>query len=112
MMSMQHNRMLTICLFHYFRHELSNIMQSRSSEIDVKLLLFAIQRTTNFESLVAKRFSGGTLLPAGESPTSSAPDAPSSEGANPFIDSPDVNNPFAEDMVKEKAIEIKVLIAS
>ena len=33
-------------------------MSSRTSEIDVKLLLFAIQRTTTFEGFLAKRFVG------------------------------------------------------
>jgi Vps53-like, N-terminal len=32
-------------------------MARRKHEIDVKLLLFAIQRTSAFESLLAKRFS-------------------------------------------------------
>lgn len=36
-------------------------MRTRAREIEVKLLLFAIQRTTNFEGLLAKRFSGCTL---------------------------------------------------
>jgi len=36
-------------------------MSKRVSEIDVKLLLFAIQRTINFETLCAKRFTGHTL---------------------------------------------------
>lgn len=36
-------------------------MGRRTHEIDVKLLLFAIQRTTNFETLIAKRFTGVTL---------------------------------------------------
>lgn len=36
-------------------------MGRRTHEIDVKLLLFAIQRTTNFEALIAKRFTGVTL---------------------------------------------------
>ncbi|XP_036370846.1 vacuolar protein sorting-associated protein 53 homolog isoform X2 [Octopus sinensis] len=43
------------------RRELSKIMAKRATEIDVKLLLFAIQRTSNFESLIAKRFTGITL---------------------------------------------------
>ncbi|XP_015124851.1 vacuolar protein sorting-associated protein 53 homolog [Diachasma alloeum] len=43
------------------REDLSKLMQKRRLEIDVKLLLYAIQRTTNFESLLAKRFSGVTL---------------------------------------------------
>ncbi|KAI0230424.1 hypothetical protein LSAT2_019219, partial [Lamellibrachia satsuma] len=45
------------------RKELSSMMTRRVSEIDVKLLLFAIQRTINFETLCARRFSGRTLQP-------------------------------------------------
>ena len=44
-----------------FRKELSKLMARRTSSIDVKLLLFAIQRTMNFESLCVKRFSGRTV---------------------------------------------------
>ncbi|ESO10106.1 hypothetical protein HELRODRAFT_72764 [Helobdella robusta] len=44
------------------RYQLTNLMARRVSSIDVKLLLYAIQRTMNFESLCAKRFSGRTLL--------------------------------------------------
>lgn len=36
-------------------------MARRVTEIDVKLLLFAIQRTTAFEQLIAKRYTGVTL---------------------------------------------------
>ncbi|XP_076643240.1 vacuolar protein sorting 53 [Halictus rubicundus] len=43
------------------RDDLTKLMHKRRSEIDVKLLLYAIQRTSNFESLLAKRFSGITL---------------------------------------------------
>jgi hypothetical protein len=43
------------------RKELSRIMGKRVREIDVKLLLFAIGRTTNFEVLISKRFTGVTL---------------------------------------------------
>ncbi|CAL7944693.1 unnamed protein product [Xylocopa violacea] len=43
------------------REDLTKLMHKRRSEIDVKLLLYAIQRTSNFESLLAKRFSGITL---------------------------------------------------
>ncbi|XP_073171677.1 vacuolar protein sorting-associated protein 53 homolog isoform X3 [Lepidochelys kempii] len=46
---------------HVTRTELAKIMRTRAKEIEVKLLLFAIQRTTNFEGLMAKRFSGCTL---------------------------------------------------
>ncbi|CAB3229176.1 unnamed protein product [Arctia plantaginis] len=38
--------------------ELSNIMASRRNEVDVKLLLYAIQKTYNFELLLHKRFIG------------------------------------------------------
>ena len=37
-------------------------MKKRVLQIDVKLLLFAIQRTMAFEALLARRFSGQTLL--------------------------------------------------
>ncbi|KZC09263.1 PREDICTED: vacuolar protein sorting-associated protein 53 homolog [Dufourea novaeangliae] len=43
------------------REDLTRLMHKRRCEIDVKLLLYAIQRTSNFESLLAKRFSGITL---------------------------------------------------
>ncbi|KAK3728895.1 hypothetical protein QZH41_010187, partial [Actinostola sp. cb2023] len=39
------------------KKELSKLMSSRASEIEVKLLLFAIQRTTTFENLLAQRFA-------------------------------------------------------
>ncbi|KAG9492630.1 hypothetical protein GDO78_000894 [Eleutherodactylus coqui] len=45
----------------FVQNDLSKIMRTRAKEIEVKLLLFAIQRTTNFEGLLAKRFSGCTL---------------------------------------------------
>ena len=43
------------------KKELSNIMVKRRLEIDNKLLIFAIQRTSNFEQLLTKRFLGKTL---------------------------------------------------
>uniref|UniRef100_A0A4W3IB41 Vacuolar protein sorting-associated protein 53 homolog n=1 Tax=Callorhinchus milii TaxID=7868 RepID=A0A4W3IB41_CALMI len=52
---------ITVEFCHITRNELAKIMRTRAKEIEVKLLLFAIQRTTNFEGLLAKRFSGGTL---------------------------------------------------
>lgn len=45
----------------YLRVELAKVMRTRAKEIEVKLLLFAIQRTTNFEGFLAKRFTGCTL---------------------------------------------------
>lgn len=41
--------------------ELSKIMSRRRTEIDVKLLLYAITKTLQFEDLLGKRFSGCTL---------------------------------------------------
>ena len=38
------------------RESLSQLMKTRSAELDVKLLLFAIQKTTSFEKLLAQRF--------------------------------------------------------
>lgn len=46
---------------HITREDLSKLMHKRTSEIDVKLLLQAIQKTTNFENLLSKRFLGVTL---------------------------------------------------
>lgn len=45
----------------FSRAELAKVMRTRAKEIEVKLLLFAIQRTTNFEGVLAKRFTGCTL---------------------------------------------------
>ncbi|CAH0404286.1 unnamed protein product [Chilo suppressalis] len=44
------------------RSELSSMMSSRKSELDVKLLLYAIQKTYNFELLLHKRFTGTDLV--------------------------------------------------
>lgn len=52
--------LFTVCVL-CARTELAKLMRARAREIEVKLLLFAIQRTTNFEGLLAKRFSGSTL---------------------------------------------------
>ncbi|XP_017480020.1 PREDICTED: vacuolar protein sorting-associated protein 53 homolog isoform X1 [Rhagoletis zephyria] len=43
------------------REQLSHIMAKRSNEIDVRLLLFAINKTQAFEQLLSKRFTGVTL---------------------------------------------------
>lgn len=43
------------------KSELRNIMSRRRTEIDVKLLLYAINKTLQFEDLLGKRFSGCTL---------------------------------------------------
>lgn len=43
------------------RDGLASLMQKRRMEIDVKLLLFAISKTQQFELLLAKRFNGLVL---------------------------------------------------
>ncbi|XP_017837908.1 vacuolar protein sorting-associated protein 53 homolog [Drosophila busckii] len=43
------------------RQQLSQIMSKRANEIDVRLLLFAINKTQAFEQLLSKRFTGVTL---------------------------------------------------
>uniref|UniRef100_A0A8C0FYI3 VPS53 subunit of GARP complex n=1 Tax=Bubo bubo TaxID=30461 RepID=A0A8C0FYI3_BUBBB len=66
---------------HVTRTELAKIMRTRAKEIEVKLLLFAIQRTTNFEGLLAKRFSGCTLADG----TVKKPEVPL-PSTNPFLE--------------------------
>ncbi|XP_018561685.1 vacuolar protein sorting-associated protein 53 homolog [Anoplophora glabripennis] len=46
---------------HNTREELSKIMSKRKNEIDVKLLLYAIQKTAGFENLLSRRFTGVTI---------------------------------------------------
>lgn len=53
---------ITVQFCIYTRDSLKPIMQRRRSEIDVKLLLFAISKTQQFELLLAKRFTGETIF--------------------------------------------------
>ncbi|KAL2096130.1 hypothetical protein ACEWY4_008278 [Coilia grayii] len=77
---------------HITRTELAKLMRTRAREIEVKLLLFAIQRTTNFEGLLAKRFSGCTLSDV----PGKRPDTPL-ESTNPFLE-----DEAGEDTASEK----------
>uniref|UniRef100_A0A3Q0SKQ2 Vacuolar protein sorting-associated protein 53 homolog n=1 Tax=Amphilophus citrinellus TaxID=61819 RepID=A0A3Q0SKQ2_AMPCI len=82
---------------HITRAELAKVMRTRAKEIEVKLLLFAIQRTTNFEGLLAKRFTGCTL-------TDKRPESPL-DPTNPFLeDDPaeDAGTEKDEDLAKPK----------
>lgn len=45
---------------------MTKIMAKRRTEIDVKLLLFAIQKTSAFELLLVKRFTGATFNEGGQ----------------------------------------------
>ncbi|NXL13657.1 VPS53 protein, partial [Setophaga kirtlandii] len=81
---------------HITRAELSKIMRTRAKEIEVKLLLFAIQRTTNFEGLLAKRFSGCTLADG----TGKKPEVPP-PSTNPFLE--DETGAETDEIVMEKS---------
>uniref|UniRef100_A0A3B5B4A3 Vacuolar protein sorting-associated protein 53 homolog n=1 Tax=Stegastes partitus TaxID=144197 RepID=A0A3B5B4A3_9TELE len=83
---------------HITRVELAKVMRTRAKEIEVKLLLFAIQRTTNFEGLLAKRFTGCTLT------DQKRPESPL-DPTNPFLeDEPgeDVGTDKDEDLAKPR----------
>ena len=75
-------------------------MFRRKHEIDTKLLLHAIQRTGNFESLLSRRFAGVTLKQYEEKRKEAEERRVTGTGTgNPFeeeeaIDDP--NNPFFE----------------
>lgn len=56
---------ITVQFCIYTRDSLKSIMHRRRSEIDVKLLLFAISKTQQFELLLAKRFTGETVIHQG-----------------------------------------------
>ncbi|CAK9810263.1 Vacuolar protein sorting-associated protein 53 homolog [Anthophora quadrimaculata] len=79
---------------HVTREDLTKLMHKRRSEIDVKLLLYAIQRTSNFESLLAKRFSGITLdnLETNKKSASSADTTDNKVPTNPFEENEQVQN--------------------
>ncbi|XP_032119340.1 vacuolar protein sorting-associated protein 53 homolog isoform X4 [Sapajus apella] len=78
---------------HVTRTELAKIMRTRAKEIEVKLLLFAIQRTTNFEGFLAKRFSGCTLTDG----TLVRPSQGSLRHEKKLESPPTSTNPFLED---------------
>ncbi|XP_076591718.1 vacuolar protein sorting-associated protein 53 homolog isoform X1 [Chaetodon auriga] len=80
---------------HITRVELAKVMRTRAKEIEVKLLLFAIQRTTNFEGLLAKRFTGCTLT---DIPGVSKAHTDTQRTQQKRPESPlDPTNPFLED---------------
>lgn len=70
-------------------------MRTRAKEIEVKLLLFAIQRTTNFEGFLAKRFSGCTLTDGTLKKLECPPPS-----TNPFLE--DEPAPEMEELTMEK----------
>ncbi|XP_002918090.1 vacuolar protein sorting-associated protein 53 homolog isoform X1 [Ailuropoda melanoleuca] len=86
---------------HVTRTELAKIMRTRAKEIEVKLLLFAIQRTTSFQGFLAKRFSGctltdGTLKKLESPPPSTSPfleDEPAPEMEELAVEKGDLDQP-------------------
>lgn len=76
------------------RNELARLMVKRENEIDVKLLLFALQKTTQFEDLLAQRFTGESLGEASDKAGKSA------DSLNPFHE-PAGKNPFEEEDAAE-----------
>ncbi|KAK7794507.1 hypothetical protein R5R35_004724 [Gryllus longicercus] len=76
---------------HVTRAELSALMRQRREEIDVKLLLFAIQRSANLEALLGRRFTGITLREAATAPIPAA--TTSSPPTNPAADATDASTP-------------------
>ncbi|KAH7956169.1 hypothetical protein HPB52_006601 [Rhipicephalus sanguineus] len=89
--------------------ELTQLMSSRVQDMEVRLLLSAIQKTTGFEALLGRRFTGVTLERTNVvSPPTPAPPMPpahpsqAEKSTNPFEEGGEENNPFAEDMEKEE----------
>ncbi|KAM9320711.1 vacuolar protein sorting-associated protein 53 homolog [Gastrophryne carolinensis] len=78
---------------HITRNDLAKIMRTRAKEIEVKLLLFAIQRTTNFEGLLAKKFSGCTLTDT----VVKKIEPPAPVSTNPFLDDDNIGDESALD---------------
>ncbi|EFX67908.1 hypothetical protein DAPPUDRAFT_330579 [Daphnia pulex] len=74
-------------------------MAKRVNEIDVKLLLFTLQKTTQFEELLSRRFTGASM----EELLSSEKSAKKIESTNPF-EEPVGMNPFEEEDEIEKSV--------
>ncbi|XP_077509398.1 vacuolar protein sorting 53 isoform X2 [Amblyomma americanum] len=93
---------------HITRRELSQLMSTRVQDMEVRLLLSAIQKTTAFESLLGRRFTGVTLertssvAPPPPQPPPAAASAQPQKSTNPFEEGGEESNPFAEDIEKEE----------
>ncbi|KAK3913798.1 Vacuolar protein sorting-associated protein 53-like protein [Frankliniella fusca] len=91
---------ITVEFCNITKAELTKLMAKRTSELDVKLLLYAIQRTANFESLLARRFTGVTLQENSDTPQQVLT-IEVSRNTNPFEDGSDSTNPFEADSGEE-----------
>jgi len=83
------------------RKDLEKLMFKRKHEIDTKILLHAIQRTTNFEGLLSRRFNGVALKDylkdQFEKRKKEAAAKPNQGSGNPFEEDLDKSNPFFEE---------------
>ena len=50
------------CFSSFLRKGLSGLMKTKAADLEVKLLLFAIQKTTAFEKFLALRFMSSKYL--------------------------------------------------
>lgn len=75
---------ITIQFCHTTREQLSKIMGKRKTEIDVKLLLYAIQKTANFENLLSRRFTGITLKDSSDNKNKATKLTDESDDPSPF----------------------------
>jgi hypothetical protein len=83
---------------HQTRQDLAKVMGKRRHEIDVKLLLSAIQKTCSFENLLFLRFGGHVI-------------EDSADLSNPFLSNAeeDEKNPFLTSTPKEPYPQRKVV---
>lgn len=91
---------ITVEFCNLTKTELSKLMAKRTSELDVKLLLYAIQRTANFESLLARRFTGVSFHDNSDVPQQ-MPCPQALSNTNPFEEGSDPTNPFESDLGAE-----------
>lgn len=100
---------ITVEFCHITRSELSKLMSKRRPEMDVKLLLYAIQRTSNFENLLARRFTGVTLEDSADILGSTEKrKSQVSQSTNPFEEADGQSqNPFERDELSASQITAK-----
>ncbi|XP_001600124.2 vacuolar protein sorting-associated protein 53 homolog [Nasonia vitripennis] len=97
---------------HITREDLSKLMHKRTPEIDVKLLLQAIQKTTNFENLLSKRFLGVTLEDQNKQEKKQATGATAGAIAVATGDANAPGNPFETETTEKSQVEPEKPMAS
>lgn len=76
---------ITMQFCHQTRQDLSKVMIKRRHEIDVKLLLSAIQKTCSFENLLFLRFGGQAIEDPGDATNPFLTPAAEEDEKNPFL---------------------------